>query len=203
MAETLDWADRIGAALRLDSVAQGKSGDLLAAIGGAVQSVVERGTGRRLTPTTFYEVYSGSGTMIQVLNQDPIRSVSLLSVNGVPVTVAALTDVPVWPPAAGCVIRPGGYLELTGASPSFGPYVFAAGVMNVIVQYVAGFDPNDDGAALVQAGVEWGKQIYKNADRVGLKSLTVAGQTSTFTDDMPPLMKATIASHRRLMKWGM
>lgn len=193
-----DWTGTLANALGLDPGASGR-GAQLASVGAGMQAAIERATGRTMTPVTRTEAYDGSGRDILFLRWDPIRSVSSLSMSGSTVTVGD-PAAPAYPPAQ-CVIAPSrGYLQLTGTPLIAAVPVFPRGVANIIITYVSGFDLDDDGLALKQAVVEWAKLIYKNADRVGIKSVSAGGQTISYDTDQPAFVKAAIAAHRRLVK---
>lgn len=186
---SIDWAGKAAQYLHLGSDATATRGDLLAALGDAVQNAIENRICRTLDVRSYVEAYDGNGKAWLPLRWDPVQSVSTLTVNGSAVTVGSLT-APTYPPAA-CVVQNRDSLILTDGS------VFPLGFANVIATYSAGFDVPP--ADLVQAGVSWIALLFKDRDRSGLSSENAGGQTNSFTHEMPPFVEAAVS---RWVRWG-
>jgi hypothetical protein len=185
---SINWAGEIAEYLKLGADATTTRGALLASLGDAVQGAMERYMGRTLSVMTHMEVYDGNDHSMLFLRNDPVLSVSSLSVNGAAVTVGSLI-APTYPPAT-VVIYGSGLRYTTGN-------VFPAGFSNVRVTYSAGFDvPPPD---IVQAGVSWAAVLFKDRDRAGLASQGAGGQTTSFTREMPPFVKTVLD---KWVRWG-
>lgn len=184
-----NWSSEIAQYLKLGADATSERGTLLAAIGGSVQAACERFMGRALELATYTEAYDGNDKSTIFLRHAPVKSVTTLTVNGAAVTVGSLT-APTYPQAT-VIIIPSGGLRYTDGN------YFPAGVGNVIVTYVAGFDtmPED----IRQAVVSWSALLFKDRDRSGLSSEGVGGQSTSFTRDMPPFVRDVLVKWQR---WG-
>jgi hypothetical protein len=183
-----DWAARVAQYLKLGVKDTTERGELLAAIGGAVESAMERKTGLTFDKTTFRELYDGGGRDTLFLRHAPVLSVSSLSVLGSTITVGSLDgDAAVWPPPACLLDGASAKLTLNGGAFPFGA--------NTFVVYDAGFDvlPAD----LVQAGVDWAAAIFKDRDRVGLSNENVGGQSFGITHDIPKRVNDALLRWKR------
>lgn len=185
---TIDWVNRLAQHLNIGAEALKSSGPVLEAIGAGVQAAVEQRIGRHLEVRDHTDALNGNGKRLLFLPWDPIVSVSSLSVNGATVTVGDPL-VPTYP-AATVVIKGSGLMYTDGN-------VFPEGLGNVIVTYSAGYEEIPQ--ALILGCVQWGALIFRNRDRFGIASVSVAGQTTSFTSDPPKSIDRMIAQFTR---WG-
>ena len=184
---SIDWSSKIAGYLNMGTTTLATVGELLAEIGDAVQAAIEQRTGRHMDAQDHTDVLDGNGRRTLYLPWDPVLSVSELLVNGSAVDVADPL-VPTYPPATVAIRDRCGLTYTNGA-------VFPCGVANVEVTYRAGYEiPPAD---LVQAGVRWGASIFRARDRVGMTSTGAAGQTTSFTEDLPQWIERAIAAHVR------
>lgn len=167
---SIDWSSRIAAYLNLGTDTLATRGELLAAIGAAVQAALEARIGRRFEAQDYTETYDGHGRRTLFLRWDPIVSVTSVTVDS-----GAWTD---W------VARDGAITLKYNA-------VFTPGVGNVEVVYRAGYEEPPD--ALVQAGVYWSAAIFKDRDRIGMGSIGAGTQNTSFTREIPPFVEKLIA----------
>jgi hypothetical protein len=120
--------------------------------------------GRNILSATYTETRDGDGSRRLLLKNFPVSSVTSLSVDGVTIPArASLSD-------DGYVLRSDG-LDLVG-------YVFARGVQNVSIVYVAGYSATP--ADLEQAVNEHVALRYRDRGREGLGSAALAGDSASF-----------------------
>lgn len=144
---------------------------------------------RVLSATNYDIVFSGNGRSSIVFPQYPIISVSSVSVNGV--------SIPAY-------VAPNGYgyafsawrIQLEGRA-------FSWGVNNCRAVFRAGYEtiPLD----VVQACIELVALRYRERDRIGHVSKTLAGETIAFTTtEMTDSVKQKLNQYRRTMTagWG-
>jgi hypothetical protein len=192
-APSLDWNARIVAYLNLDVSTDKDRGDLLARLGGACQRAVEGEISRTFENVSALEVYNGNGRPSLFLRRDPVISVESLMVNG---TTIPVDDplAPTWPPGR-VVIDEAAALHFTDGS------CFPRGVANVLVNYTAGLAiAGQDGAVpedLLFAVTYWAAQLFTDAERIGLGSVTVQEQVTSFTHKLPDDVKDMVSGWKR------
>lgn len=175
---SLDWSSKIAAYLNLGATETAPRGALLAAIGAGVQAAIEKRIGRTMEPVLYTDILDGNGRRMLYLPHDPIVSVTSATLDD---SVLDLVDRVIVRDRAGLVFTDGS--------------LWTEGIGNVEVAYTAGYSlPPDD---LVQAGVRWGAGIFRARDRIGMTSTGVAGQSTSFTEDMPRWVERAIAAHVR------
>lgn len=184
---SIDWSSKIAEYLNVGADTLGSRGALLAAIGSSVQHAIETRIGRHLDVQSHTEVYDGNGHRVLFLRWDPVVSVTALTVNGATIVVPA-PDTNAYPPSQ-IVIRDRNSLAYTDGG------FFSLGYGNVVVTYSAGYAVPPD--SIVQAGVLWGAAIFRDRDRVGMSSSGAAGQTTSFTRDLPKHVEQAIAAYVR------
>lgn len=153
----------------------------------AASAFIQQWLSRTLALATYTETYDGRGTRRAALNNFPIVSVSTLVVNGVAIPVAA---GPPWS---------NGYV-FDQLSISLYGYCFSAGFGNVQVSYSAGYSatPLD----IEQACLELCALRYKERERIGYKSKSIAGETvAFFVGDMTPSIKTALNPYRKVLLW--
>jgi hypothetical protein len=193
----MDWTGPLTSYLHLNVKEGADVGGLLATLGSAVQSAIEREIGRTFDNVAYCEVYDGGGRPVLFLNHDPIVSLASVSDTGSVLTVqpSAMFDPaapPTWP-LPRCVVNGGQALRLTDGS------VFSSGTQNIIVVYTAGLTGDGSGppAELVQAGVYWAGLLFRERNRLGVSSETIAGQITSFSNVIPPDVDRMISGWRR------
>lgn len=186
---SLDWASPIAAYLNLGVDAMKAAGPVLADIGSGVQTAIEDRIGRHLEVRDHTDVLSGNGKRTLFLPWDPVVSITSLTVNG----AAIVVDDPAVGtyPRSSVILRDRNSLAYTNGG------VFSEGFGNVIVVYRAGFALPPP--ALITAGVMWGAQLFRNRDRVGIASVSTAGQTTSFVNDIPKHVEKMISPY---IRWG-
>lgn len=186
---SVDWTNRTVNYLNLGAGASATAGPLLAALGDAVQSAMERELSRTFDAASYTEAYDGNGQSALYLIHDPIRTVTAVSLNGTALTVSS--SVTTYPPSDVIVHRNRAALVRTTD-------VWTPGYSNVLVTYTAGLSTADGPPlALVQAGVEWIALLWKSRDRNGIQSEASRGQTLTFTREIPPFVRDVINLFKR------
>lgn len=197
--EPIDWSGRIAALLRpmpadadpgMPSTLS-EQGALLTVIGTALQGIVEKTISRRIGVYDYTEAYDGNDRDTLFLLNDPLVSVSAVSLNGTAFTTIEDPEAaPTYPPPTIVLnAERNGIVRTDGA-------LFSAGVRNVIVSYSAGIDPtlND---SIIEAIAFWGATLYKRKDQLGISSTNVMGMQTTFVNDAPAIVKAAIDPFRR------
>ena len=173
----MDWSSKISAYLNLGAKETTERGALLASIGESVQAAIEKRIGRTFEPAAYVDTVDGNGRRMLYLPHDPIIAVTAVTVDStaLDLTLFVVRD------KAGLVLKDGA--------------VWSEGVGNIVVTYTAGYElPPVD---LVQAGVRWAAGIFRHRDRIGQASTGIAGQSTSFTEEMPAWMEKTIAAHIR------
>lgn len=123
---TIDWAARIRTYLhKSDAKPDATAGEVLAAIGSAVQAAIENHCSRTFSNVTYTdETYDGNDRAVLYLRHAPIVSVASLSVSGSAVTPSIV--------AQGEAIR----------HPS---RVWPCGSGNIVLTYTAGLESTETG----------------------------------------------------------
>ena len=185
---SLDWVNPPIKYLNLGTGAAATLGDLLAMLGDSVQARIETMMCRTFGVEDYVEVRVGNGKSVLYLEHDPVRTLTSVVMDNVPVTSGLSTVYPI----PRCVIHGNSAaIRLTDGSTFEG---------QVIVTYSAGLA--EDGvppADLVGAGVLWIAQLFKDRDRAGISTVTAGGQTMTVDRKVPPFVADAIAQHRRLV----
>jgi len=196
----MDWNAALTQYLKLNVKTGEDVGGLLDTLGKAIQSAIERELGRTFDNVAYAEVYDGNDCTILYLRHDPIVSLASVSIFGdaVAVQASALFD-PLAPPTyplPRCVVKDGEQaIRLTDGT------TFSWGIQNVIVCYTAGLS-DDSGVpppALVQAGVHWAGLLFRERNRLGISSETIAGQITSFSNNVPPDILRMISAWRRVL----
>lgn len=173
----MDWASRISSYLNLAGTETASRGELLAFIGEGVQAAIERRTGRTFGKAEYTDTLDGNGRRMLFLPHDPV----------IEVLGAQADSADVLPSV---IVRDRVGLVFTNGA------VWPCGVGNVSINYTAGYndEPPPD---LVQAGVRWAAAIFRARDRIGISTTGAAGQSTSFTEDLPAWAEKVIAAHVR------
>jgi uncharacterized phiE125 gp8 family phage protein len=150
----------------------------------AASTNIQSWLNRTIAIASFTEVRDGTGTPVLMLRHAPVTSITALVIGGVAVTAAAGTTDQ-------------GY-RVAGRKLLLNTSVFAPGVGNVTVTYQAGYatTPPD----LEQAVIELISLRYKERDRIGHTSKTLAGETvAFFIGDMPASVKTVLMQYREVV----
>lgn len=142
--------------------------------------------GDNINSADYSEVYDGTGTGKIVLRHQPVTAVSSVAI-GPPVGRSALTV------NIDYVFSRYGIQSLVGSFPK--------GVANFLVAYTAGYVviPAD----IAEKTAKLAALRYKEAERLGQSSKTLAGETITFDmKDFPADVKATIKQYKRVAQVG-
>ena len=147
----------------------------------AISTNVQSWMNRNIALTGYVETRNGTGTATMLLRNAPVVAVTALAIAGVAVLPAASYT--------GTGYRVAGRkLILTTA-------VFPRGDANVTVSYTAGFATVP--ADLEQAVLELVALRYKERDRIGFASKTLAGETVSFiTKDMTESVRTLLMQYR-------
>ena len=153
---------------------------LISACSGAVQSLLNR-----CIVSSAIEIWrDGRGGQAMTLPDYPVTEVFLLEIDGQAI-----------PPSAGAGMP--GY-RFTDTKIVLDGYRFTAGIGNVHIDFTAGYD--EVPADIAQAVNELVAMRYKERDRIGHKSKSLAGETVAFiTAAMPESVKAALAPYAQMV----
>lgn len=135
----------------------------------ALSESINRTTCRTIKAANHTEIHSGTGSQVLFVRNPPIISITSLYVNGNAIG-AKSTDPTQY-------LNSNGYSFSEGHVSIFG-YSFDRGLDNIQITYRGGYNaaPSDLEQACIEA-VAWG---YKELDRLGFISKSLAGETVTF-----------------------
>lgn len=155
---------------------------LLTRLIGSASDYIEAWLNRNLSLQAYTSYRDGIDSTRMMFRNYPVVSVSTVSVDGVVIQ----------PSVNG---RPGYVFNDT--SVSLIGYRFTKGYSNVYFAYSAGFAviPSE----IEQACIELVGLRYKDRDRIGINSKTLAGETITFTSkDFSDAVETTLKQYRRV-----
>lgn len=150
----------------------------------AASAYIETWTNRTFAQQTYDEVRDGTGCARMMFADFPVTAVSSVVVDGraIPLAVAAGDQ---------------GYrFDTTGIV--LAGYVFTRGVGNVQFSYTAGYTttPPD----IEQACIELVSLRYKERDRIGHQSKSLAGETVSFMiRDFPDSVRTILGNYRKVL----
>ena len=163
---------------------------LLARVISSVSESIRSYTQAKFSVDTYAEVRSGVGYGQMVLSPriTPIASVTALTIDGK--TIPAVTgNIP--------STAMNGYLYTADHISLFG-YEFTRGRDNILLTYDAGYSAVPDD--IVQAAVEWTCFKYREKDRIGHSSKSLAGETVSFiVDDAPKSVLKAMNRYRKVI----
>lgn len=138
---------------------------------------------RDITTASYSITRDGRGTSAMQLPQFPITAVSSVIVDGMPVSAQTAFGLP-------------GY-RFTETALILDGFRFTRGFGNVQVAFTAGYvEPPAD---IAQAVNEWVALRYKEVDRIGFASKSLAGETVSFiTKAMPDSVKSVLVQHQSI-----
>jgi len=149
----------------------------------AYSAVIKSWLGRDILTDSYDITKSGRGTFAMQLPEYPIQSVELVQIDGITI------------PARAAIGQTGHTFDeeqimLVG-------YCFTRGAANVRIQFTAGYDAVP--ADIAQAANELIALRYKERDRIGHSSKSLAGETVSFiTKDMPASVATLLKSWRKV-----
>lgn len=157
---------------------------LLTRLISAASEYIQTWLNRSFASQAYNEVRDGNGNCRMVFAESPVTAVSSLVVNGRPI-----------PASAG--FGQAGYsfdktmLKLTG-------YTFERGIGNVLISYTAGYAATPP--EIEQACIDLISLRYKERDRIGHQSKSLAGETVTFfIKDMPDSVQTILNNYRKVI----
>lgn len=156
---------------------------MLSAASGFVQEYIDRD----LTSQVYTEYVNGNGKSAIFVANYPVTAIASLEIGGSLIQALALGAST----GVGWVanLRKNGRIDLINRQ-------FNCGVGNVKVVYTAGYSPIP--ASIVQVVCELVGVRYKEQDRIGLVSKSLAGETIAFTQkDMSSSNKTALGPFRR------
>ena len=157
---------------------------LLSSIIASVETFIESWSNRTFTVTPQIDIFSGGGGQEHVFSYWPVVSVSNVSIDGQSIPVAA-------------TINDSGYMCYEDRLLLFG-YNFGWGKRSCVVQYSAGWAviPPD----IQQACIEMTAISYKERDRIGLNSKSLAGETTAYnTKALTDHVKSILNQYKRVV----
>lgn len=137
---------------------------LLTSLISSASSWVENWVNRTLSSTSYTERYNGTGNYSMMVKNYPITAISSLTVNGAIVSASDGVSV--------------GYVYDNNQIIFIGNKI-AKGIQNVAITYTAGYAaiPQD----IKQVVIELVGYKFKEMNRIGLESKTIAGEVTTFS----------------------
>ena len=154
----------------------------------AVSNFFRTTTGRIFDVEAYTETRSGNGQRTLYLRQYPIQSITVLVVNGV--TIPAVAGNAFTLGRVGYIYS-GDHITLLG-------YEFTRGMDNILISYSAGYPtiPYD----LAQAAIELVCFKYKEKERIGHESKSLAGETVAFIiKEVPESVKSVLNKYNSVL----
>ena len=153
---------------------------LISASSGFIQSILNR----MLASQAYTEIRDGKGTRSLSLANYPVTAVATLTIDGITI-----------PPAP--AVNQAGYVFSSGQIMLYG-YCFTRGFQNIAISYTAGYStiPYE----IEQACIELCVLRYKERDRIGQVSKSIAGEVVSFTQkDMPADVMTLLQQYKRVI----
>jgi hypothetical protein len=148
----------------------------------AASQFIQTWLARQIAIQSYTETRSGDGGRKLALANAPIATVSSLTIDG-------LAIAPAPSPLAQGFVFGASTIYLQG-------YCFTRGFQNVVVGYTAGFSATPP--EIEQACIELVALRYKERDRIGHVSKSIAGETVAFQQkDMPADVQTILGQYRR------
>ena len=159
---------------------------LLARLITAASAYIESWLNRRFAIATYSELRDGSGADSICVKNYPITSVQNVTINGVPIVAAS------GPQGMGYLIND------SGTAICLRGYAFLRDRFNVSLTYTAGFSaiPPD----VEQACIDLVSLRYKERDRIGQISKSLAGETVAFSQkDLSEATRTLLNNYKRVI----
>lgn len=141
----------------------------------------------RVVPTASYsDAYDGPGGSRLMLPNYPITAVSSVSIDGQVIPQSTSPTTPGWVFNSTSIVLRGG------------TWRFTEGVQNISVSYTAGYPtvPSE----IEQACIELVSRRYKERDRIGVTSKTLAAETISYSQkDMSEGIATTLKQYRKVV----
>lgn len=150
----------------------------------SVSAALERMLSRTFAATTYNEMRNGNGKSALMVLNDPILSVTSVTVNGV-----AIPARPTFNGRGYTFDEDTIYLDSD---------CFERGRQNVQLVYEGGFDPLP--VDLVQDAAEAVAFLYRERDRVGLAAKAMEGATTSYLRDLPPHLMRRFNQYQRTVR---
>jgi hypothetical protein len=143
---------------------------LLARLITAVSKRIVTYCSRAFAQAAYTDAYDGKDTLALPFENFPVSAVSSLTIDG--------TVIPASPAPTSLNPAVPGYRFSETMLSLIGCYRFTRGYQNVIVAYTAGYTTIPEDVA--QACIEWCAVRYRERDRIGHRSKSIAGETVSF-----------------------
>ena len=166
------------------SLPQAADDALIARLITSVSTLMQSWLGCKIISASYAVIKDGTGGTSLFLRNTPVTAVASLSINGVAVPASTGPGVLGYRFAETQVIVDG--------------YRFTRGNANIAITYTAGYAvvPPD----LEQAAIEIVALRYRERDRIGHTSKTLAGETvAFFIGDMPASAKTTLQQYKLVL----
>lgn len=180
MADLTTLAD-VKAYLRITNTADDA---VLTRLISAASEYIRSWLNRDIDPRTYTEVRDGKGHYKMAFPNYPITGVTSITVDGQTI------------PQATSSIASGWVLDDTGIMIQLrGCYTFNRGTQNCVIVYAAGYTPIPPDIS--QACIEMVAYRFKESDRIGVSSKTLAGEVISFSQKDIPANAATLMTQYR------
>lgn len=179
MADLTTLAD-VKAYLRITNTADDA---VLTRLISAASEYIRSWLNRDIDPRTYTETRDGKGHPKMAFPNYPITGVTSITVDGVVIPQALTWNASGW------------VLDDTGIMIQLRDYNFNRGVQNCVIVYSAGYTPIPPDIS--QACIEMVSYRFKESDRIGVSSKTLAGEVITFSQKDIPANAATLMTQYR------
>lgn len=166
------------------SITDSSKDALLTRLISAASDFIQTWLNRTLASASYTDTLDGAGGRTLLLGNYPITAVSSVYVDGVSIPQSTSVAMSGWTYDATRIVLRGGYR-------------FTRDLQNVVVSYTAGYvtTPKE----VEQSCIELIARRYKERDRIGVSSKTLAGETVTFSQkDMSDAIKTTLTQYRKV-----
>lgn len=149
----------------------------------AASDYIETYLSRNIARASYQSYRDGHGGRRLMFRNYPVVSLTAVKVGGVSI-----------PPS---VNGSPGFVHTETSVTLVGGYVFEAGASNVYLEYVAGYDPIPN--EIEQACIDLVSLRYRERDRIGLTSKSLAGESITFnTREFSDAVGSTLVQYKRV-----
>lgn len=157
---------------------------LLSRLIAAASAYIETFTNRTFESKQYVEVRDGTGKQRMAFAEYPVTAVASVVVNGNPIPAAP-------------TMRDSGY-RFDSIRLLLAGYEFSRGVGNVELIYTAGYSTTPP--EIEQACIELVSLRYKERDRIGHQSKSLAGETVTFMiRDFPDSVRTILNNYKKVV----